>query len=215
MILTVQGESKVEDLAIGDLLPTMFGGVCPIQWIGRYSIKKSNPSSSWPKQARPVRIARSALAPNVPSADLYVTQAHGLYFEGVLISAGCLLNKTTIVLAEASGSDRLDFFHIKLENHDVIFADGAPVESLLDVAEGAANFAEFYRAHGFPQNDQVPCVPILSDTRRESGLKARIRSAASWVDRRRQIRAIRDRLAQRGSTLRQELELSDKLVVKC
>ena len=30
-IRTADGDRKVEDLAVGDLLPTVFGGVCPIQ----------------------------------------------------------------------------------------------------------------------------------------------------------------------------------------
>ena len=30
-ILTADGERKIEDLAIGDLLPTMFGGLRPVQ----------------------------------------------------------------------------------------------------------------------------------------------------------------------------------------
>ena len=72
-IQTADGERKVEDLAIGDLLPTMFGGLRPVQWIGRYPIRKSDPTKPWVKDALPVRIARSALAPNVPHADLYVT----------------------------------------------------------------------------------------------------------------------------------------------
>ncbi len=53
-VLTAKGEGKVEDLAIGDLVPTMFGGVQPIQWIGHYPIKRSNPSKPWLKDARPV-----------------------------------------------------------------------------------------------------------------------------------------------------------------
>ena len=65
-IRTVSGDRKIEDLAIGDLLPTMFGGLHPIQWIGRYPRKKSDPCKPWVKDALPVRIARSALAPNVP-----------------------------------------------------------------------------------------------------------------------------------------------------
>ena len=42
-IQTAEGERKIEDLAVGDLLPTMFGGLRPVQWIGRYPIKKSDP----------------------------------------------------------------------------------------------------------------------------------------------------------------------------
>ena len=51
-IWTASGSRNVEDLAIGDLLPTMFGGLRPIQWIGHYPIKKSDPSKPWPKDAR-------------------------------------------------------------------------------------------------------------------------------------------------------------------
>lgn len=69
--LTAKGEE-----AIGDQLPKMFGETRPIQWIGHYPITRRNPSKPWPQDARPVRIARSPLAPNVPQTDLYVTQAH-------------------------------------------------------------------------------------------------------------------------------------------
>jgi Hint domain len=207
-ILTVAGEVSVEDLEIGDLLPTMFGGPSPIQWIGRYAFKRSTPSKAWPKDSRPVRIARSALAPNVPRKDLYVTQAHALLVDGVLISAGFLINDSTITLDEVSDRDILEFFHIKLESHDVIYAEGAPVETLLNVDEGAVNFAEYLRMHGGPVEEDVPCLPILSIYRQGSSLKARYRSAASWIDRRRQIRAIRDRLAERATMLARQSEFS-------
>jgi hypothetical protein len=58
-IETAKGERKIEDLAIGDLLPTRFGGLRPIQWIGRYSRKKSDPSKPWVKSAQPALRARS------------------------------------------------------------------------------------------------------------------------------------------------------------
>jgi len=207
-VLTGKGERRVEDLAIGDLLPTVFGGLLPIQWIGRYPMKKSDPSAPWPKGARPVRIARSALAPNVPHTDLYVTQAHALLIDRVLIAAGCLINGTTITLDDARSSDELELFHIKLEKHDVIYVEGAPVETLLEVDEGAVNFAEYFRRYGAPTGGEVPCLPVLSDFRRGNGLGVRVRSAVTWADRRRQIRAMRDRLAQRGLALSREPELS-------
>jgi hypothetical protein len=99
-IQTAEGERKVEDLAIGDLLPTMFGGLRPVQWIGRYPIRRSDPTKPWVKDALPVRIARSALAPNVPHADLYVTRGHSLLIDGVLVPAEVLINGTTITRYE-------------------------------------------------------------------------------------------------------------------
>ena len=207
-IQTVLGERKVEDLAIGDLLPTMFGGMRPIQWIGRYPFKKSDPSKPWVKEALPVRIVRSALAPNVPHADLYVTRAHALFIDGVLVTAGSLINDTTITLYEAREYDELEFFHIKLESHDVIYAEGAPVETLANVDENAVNFAEYFRRYGTPKTEEAPCVPIVSYWGpRGTVLKSRLRSAISpWFDRRRQIDVIRDRLEERAVALGRRLE---------
>jgi hypothetical protein len=110
-IRTAEGERKIEALAIGDLLPTMFGGLRPIQWIGRYSFKKSDPAKPWVKDALPVRIARSALAPEVPHSDLYVTATHSLLVEGVLAPAEALINGATVTRYEAREFDELEFFH--------------------------------------------------------------------------------------------------------
>jgi hypothetical protein len=204
-IRTASGTRKIEDLAIGDLLPTMFGGTGPIQWIAHYPIKKSDPSKPWPKDARPVRIARSALAPNVPQTGLYVTQAHGVFIDDVLVSAGYLVNETTITLSDMGELSELDFFHIKLENHDVIYAEGAPVESLLNVDESAVNFADYFRIYGAPAGEDAPCLPFLSNWRR-GGLRSRVNSAISWNDKRRRIAAIRNQLKQRAIALSEELE---------
>ena len=159
-IRTAEGERKIEDLAIGDLLPTMFGGVRPVQWIGRYPFKRSDPSRPWMKDALPVRIARSALAPNVPHADLYVTAAHSLLVDGVLVPAETLINGTTITRCELE-SDELEFFHVKLESHDVVYAEGAPAETLLDVEESAVNFADYLRRYGTPTTREVRCAPHI------------------------------------------------------
>ena len=97
----------------------MFGGLRAVQWIGRYPIRRSDPTKPWVKDALPVRIARSALAPNVPRADLYVTGFHSLLIDGVLVPAEALINGTTITRYEAREYGELEFFHIKLESHDV------------------------------------------------------------------------------------------------
>jgi hypothetical protein len=54
-----------------------------------------------------------------------------------------LINGTTITRYEAREYDELEFFHIKLESHDVIYAEGVPAETLLNVEESAVNFAEY------------------------------------------------------------------------
>ena len=206
-IQTAAGERKVEDLAFGHLLPTMFGGVRPIQWIGRYPFKRSDTSKPWVKDALPVRIACSALAPNVPKADLYVTAAHALLIDGVLAPAEMLINGRTIKRFEARECDELEFFHIKLESHDVIYAEGAPVETLLKVDESAVNFAEYFRRYGTPTTEEARCAPHVDFGGRLGELKSRICSAISlWVDRREPADVVRDRLEERGIAFSRQSE---------
>ncbi len=197
-IRTIIGDRKIEDLAVGDLLPTMFGGLRPIQWIGRYPLRKSHPSKPWVKGALPVRIARSALAPNVPHADLYVTSSHSLLIDGVLVPAEMLINGTTITRYEASETDKLEYFHIKLESHDVVYAEGVPAETLLNVEESAVNFAEYFRRYGTPTTQEPRCAPLVHIGGR-SELKSRLRSALSpWNDLRNRADVVRDQLEERG-----------------
>jgi hypothetical protein len=196
-ILTAEGERKIEDLTIGDLLPTMFGGLRAIQWIGRYSFKKSDPSKPWVKDALPVRIARSALAPNVPHADLYVTGGHSLLIDGVLVPAELLINGTTITRDEAREYDELEFLHVKLESHDVIYAEGAPVETLINVQESAVNFADYLRRYGTAATDEEHCAPHIHIWGGRPELMSRFRSALSpWIDLRNQAEVMRDRLEE-------------------
>ena len=205
-IRTVEGERKIEDLATGDLLPTRLGGVRPIQWIWRYPFRKSGPSKSWPQDALPVRIARSALAPEVPNTDLYVTGEHALFIDGVLIPAVNLINGTTITRQKAREYEELEYFNIKVEGHDVIYAEGTPVETLRDVDESAVNFADYFQMYGAPKTQEIRCAPWVSYRGSRGELKSRIRSAISpWFDRRERIDVIRDRLEERGIALSQQL----------
>jgi hypothetical protein len=190
-IRTAAGTRKVEDLSPGDLVPTLFGGICPIQRIGRYSLKNDDQTRVWTKKELPVRIARSALGQDVPCADLSVTREHALFIDGVLVTAGSLINGTTITVYEPGDLDELEFFHIKLEYHNVIYAEGAPCETLRTVEEGAIA--------GHLRTQEAPCAPVLSCTGARREIKSRFRSAISpWIDRRQRLDIIRDELEERG-----------------
>ena len=208
MIRTAAGDRKVEDLAVGDLLPTGFGGIRPIQRIGRYPFKRTDPAKGWVRDVLPVRVSRSALGPDVPYADLYVTKPHALLIDGVLVPVSHLINGTTITLYDARELDELEFFHIKLELHDVIYAEGAPCETLLGVDENAVNFAEYLRDCGPPMIEDTRCAPWVGFGRRIE-IKSRFRSAISpWIDRRQKFDIIRDKLEERGIALLQQSELA-------
>jgi hypothetical protein len=206
-IRTAEGARKIEDLAVGDLLPTILGGVRPIQWIGRYPFKKSDPAKAWVRDVLPVRVARSALGPNIPNADLYITKAHALFIDGLLVPVCHLINGTTITLYDAGELDEMEFFHIKLERHDVIYAEEAPCETLVTVDENAVNFVEYIRQYGPPMIEHVRCAPWVGFGRRVE-IKSRFRSAISpWIDRRQKLDIIRDELEERGIALLHQAEL--------
>ena len=199
---------KIEDLSAGDLLPSVFGGTCAIQWIGRYSFEKGDPTKGWVKGVLPIRIARSALGDDVPHADLYVTQTHAVLVDGVLVAAGNLVNGTTITRYDAAELDRLEYFHIKLPRHDVIYAEGAPCETLLEVDENAANFAEYLRQYGPPTAEETPCLPRFKYGYRKGEIRSHFRSAiAPWIDYRQEADIIRDKLDIRGMALSRKPEL--------
>lgn len=204
-ILTSKGERMVEDLQIGDLLVTRSGALRPIKWVGRYPYKRTDASKPWVQDALPVRITKSALAPNVPDRDLFVTKGHAFFIDGVLVTAGSLVNGKTITLYPSEEFTVLEFFHIKLETHDVIFAANAPCETLLGVNENAVNFAEYTRLYGEPVADEAPCYPVLSFCGGRSEMASRMRSILSpLIDRRNQLDVIRDRFEARAEAQPQD-----------
>jgi len=132
----------------------------------------------------------------VPHADLFVTRTHALLIDDVLVPVCNLIDGTTITLYDARALDELEFFHIKLNFHDVIYAEGAPCETLLNVDERAINFAEYLRDYGPPISNNAPCAPVLGFGDSVE-MKSRFRSAISpWIDRRQQLDIIRDKLAE-------------------
>ncbi len=207
-ILTTEGERNIEDLAIGDLLPTVFGGTRPVQWIMRYRLTRPDLSKPWIDAAKPIRVARSALAENVPNADLIVTRHHALLIDGVLVQAEQLVNGTTIAFFDPGECDEIELLNIKFAAHDVLYAGGAACESQLGVEEKANNFAGYLRTYGPMAADEKPCAPSVGYWNGRSALKSRVRSAMSpWIDRRDTLDVIRDRLEERSVSLSQRSEL--------
>jgi hypothetical protein len=200
-IRTAGGERAIEDLAVGDLLPTCFNGLQPVQWIGRYRYLRSDMSKPWVRDVLPVRIARSALAAGVPHTDLYLSQSHCVFIDDELVCVGSLINGTTIAVQDTPELSELVYYHVKLQSHDIVQAQGAPCETLLHVDESAVNFVAYLRMYGEPREPARPCVPIRLAGNR-SRLTSHLRSALSpLVDRRQKADIIRDRLEDRALTM--------------
>jgi hypothetical protein len=139
---------------------------------------------------------KSALAPNIPQADLFLTPGHALLLDGVLVTAGILINGTTIAHYAADEYDELEFFQIKLETHDAIFAEGAPCETLLRVDENAVDYPEYVDKCGPVKTQDAYCAPIFGNGAR-SEISWRAHSAMSrWLGPHK-VDIIRERLEAR------------------
>jgi len=178
-IRTADGERRVEEIAVGDLLPTAFCGPRPVEWIGRWRCRKSQFSGAWKRHQRPVRIVKSALGPDTPHTDLFVSQRHAIFLDGVLVPAGTLVNGKTIALCGADEFDAIEYFHLKLAAHTVIYAAGAPCETLNTAGPDAA------------------CLPVLCSGRRRL-LASKARSIVAPLLGPQKIDLIRARLLQQA-----------------
>lgn len=205
-LLTARGPERIEDLSIGDRVITSRGEAKPIKWIGRRRFTQG-PTVHWPESVHPVRVARSALADNVPHTDLYLSPMHALLVDGVLIPVKDLVNGASITYAVPEGTTDIEYFHIELETHDVILAEGAPVETLLVTDEHGrehfSNFAEYQRRYGQdPVSGMIPFAPVVGYLRGRDHLKALLRLGVSTVvDVRDPIQVAYDRFAERASSL--------------
>jgi hypothetical protein len=128
LILTDRGERRVEELVIGDWVLTAAGAAKPIRWIGRRGYDGRFIRGN--RNVLPVVISAGALGDGVPARDLWVSPEHALYIDRLLVPARLLVNGLTIVQVEAV--DRVEYFHIELDAHDVILAEGMPAETYLD-----------------------------------------------------------------------------------
>ena len=130
-ILTAQGEVAVEKLKAGDLVATLSGDGAPMKpvlWVGHRRINLvGNPGA---EMLFPIRIKAGALGESTPHRDLLVSGDHCLYFDGALVPARLLVNGSSIVVER--GMSEVHYYHVELESHDVLLAQGAAAESWLD-----------------------------------------------------------------------------------
>jgi hypothetical protein len=140
---------------------------------------------------------RSAIEDNVPHADLYVSAAHSLYIDGVLVPAWNLVNGTLVTRDDADQLDVIEYFHIVLDQHDVIDAEGALCDTFLESADQTTmpdDRGEEYEGVVLP----AVCAAISSYRGRRNVVKSRLRGALSpIVDLRRPLDRIRDRVEER------------------
>lgn len=164
LIETANGMVPVEALKRGDLILNDAGDFVPLRWIGGRHL--SGPDLRRNPKFLPIRISAGALGQGLPKRDLSVSRQHRILINSkiakrvtgardVLVSAIKLINLPGIFVDTTV--QRVRYFHLLFDRHQIIFAENAGTESLfmgpeaLDTVSVAAK-AEILAL--FPEFDQ-------------------------------------------------------------
>jgi hypothetical protein len=163
-IRTEQGDVLVERLKVGDKVLTRSGSL-PVQWIGHRRVEcRAHPEAY---KVMPVRVSAHAFGVDLPSRALYLSPDHAVSMERVLIPVKHLINGTTIRQVKV---DTITYYHVELEHHEVILAEGLPCESYLDTGDrtsfSGGTTTRVYPVWGFEAQDvtlimdALGCAPL-------------------------------------------------------
>ena len=137
MIAVPGGTQEIEQLSEGDLVLTKDRALRAICWIGRRKYTAQQLEQN-PK-LRPVRIMAGALGQGLPERDMLVSRRHRMLLQSkiaermfgkseVLIPAIKLTELPGIFVDQTVQS--VEYIHLLFEQHEIIYAEGAPTESL-------------------------------------------------------------------------------------
>ena len=161
-IATRSGETPVEELSIGDEIMTASGKLRPIKWIGRRSY--GGRFIVGRRDILPICITAGSLGEGLPRRDLWISPHHAMHLDGVLIEARDLINGVSIT--QAGSVESVEYFHIELDSHDVILAEGAPSETFVDDDSRSMFHNAYEYALLYPEEAERPtryCAPRLDE----------------------------------------------------
>jgi hypothetical protein len=164
-IATPGGEVPVEHLAAGETVLALQDGAwvpARVRWVGHVTIDLTR--HPLPARVAPVRLLAGAIAPGVPARDLLLSPDHAVFLDGALIQAQALLNGASVAQVFPA---RIDYWHVELDRHAVLLAEGLPAESYLDTGNRGlfAGTAGVRALHadlaGAAAWDARACAPLL------------------------------------------------------
>jgi len=170
LIRTTRGDVAVEALAVGDVVICAAGHTRPIIWIGHRDVACAvhpTPEAVWP-----IRIAPHAFGPGLPARELFVSPDHAIYTHGVLIPASALVNGGSVRQVEMP---RVTYWHVELDAHDIMLAEGLPAESFLENGN-RADFAggDVISLHPVFAAATGPCAPVVRQGAALEGVRRKL-----------------------------------------
>ena len=176
-IKTTCGDVAVEDLAVADLAVTTTGEARPIVWIGHRRIDCPAPAH-WP-----VRVMAGAFGEGRPARDLMLSPGHAVCVDvmgEVFVPVDHLINDLTIARVEAH---EITYWHVELESHDVLLAEGLPCESYMDTGNRAFFGREYGRLQAVDPDRIAESLtryarPFVTDPATVSAIRQRLAARA-------------------------------------
>ena len=143
-IQTDRGMVPVETLREGDTVRLLDGRDAQIVWIGQRQIdchRHPNPTAVWP-----MRIAPDVFGPDQPNRELFLSPDHAILVDDMLVPIKHLEDGVGI---KQVPMENVTYYHIELERHEILLADGLAVESYLDTGNRSsfANGGKIVQLH--------------------------------------------------------------------
>lgn len=187
MILTDTGQVPVEDLRVGDMIHTAQNGLQAIRWIG--STHVSSTALKNRPNLRPIHIRAGAFGPNQPCRDMHVSRQHRFVVASKIVQRMFDVDAVMVGAIKCTALPDIEidetvqevtYFHILLDRHEVIFAEGVPTESLYTGPQGLAALGAQARneiARILPETNRSDYAPVsalpIPEGRRQKNLIAR------------------------------------------
>ncbi len=165
-IATMRGPRPVEAIEPGEHVLTASGRLARVRWTGHRRIACARHPR--PDLVHPVLVAPGAIAPGVPARALRLSPDHAVLREGVLIPVRLLANGDTIRTEPVA---TVTYWHIELDRHDVLFAEGLACESYLDTGnrgafvEAEAGPVDLYPDFAPRSWNRDACAELVTDPR--------------------------------------------------
>lgn len=157
-LATETGNLAIDACQPGDRLVVASGGVRIVKWVGRRKIDGRRDR----EPVGPIRVGENAFGDGVPCRDLGLRPEHSIAIEGALVPVSRLVNGVSIAQIE---TDTIEYWHVELDQHEVVLAEGLAAESYLDRGDRAAfdNGAAFIEAFPDlpPKRWDETCLPIV------------------------------------------------------
>ncbi|MFS4580284.1 Hint domain-containing protein [Phaeobacter sp. C3_T13_0] len=148
LIETSSGHKEIETLQIGDRVKTADNGYQAIRWAGSYKANESVLAAH--VKQRPIRIMSGALGGGLPKRDLLVSRQHRVLVRSKIAKRMCGETEVlipAIKLSQLPGVfvdediERVEYFHLLFDQHEIIYAEGAASESLFTGPEALKSVA--------------------------------------------------------------------------